>query len=94
MQAINEYDRGIDAYTKAIETLPKDNLSQADKNIKKQCEDDIQAIKAKVAKGPPVIMRERNKMLPWDIVLQMKEEELVCVDGETPSSVSIRLVLS
>jgi hypothetical protein len=62
-KALDKFKQAGEAYEKALETLPKESLSKADIGIKKQCEDEMNAVKAKTAKGPPVIWCDPGEML-------------------------------
>ena len=97
MKGLDEYTDAIEAYEKAIGTLPTENLSKADMSIKTQCEEDIRVVKAKKAKGPPgVVMSYADERLPWVVVREMRDQgSLPHFVGTTmPSSVGVQLFVS
>lgn len=67
---------GIKAYQRALQTLPVENLSRSDKNIKRQCEDDLRAIQDKIGKKPEYIVANGAVVgeLPWKRADKMKSE--------------------
>lgn len=60
---------------KVLELLPGNNLSQADKNIQRECELDIDYVKSKLRQqmSPNAILSVGESDLPWDRVLKLEE---------------------
>ncbi|EKM60747.1 uncharacterized protein PHACADRAFT_246860 [Phanerochaete carnosa HHB-10118-sp] len=71
---LGQWEPSLDAYNQALELLPDSNLSQADKNIQRECELDIDYVKSKMKqKTTPSPILSADHDLPWDRVLNLEE---------------------
>ncbi|GJE87836.1 TPR-like protein [Phanerochaete sordida] len=77
-KALCLWQPSLDAYMKALELLPASNLSQADKNIQRECELDIDFVKNKMKQkavplNPNAIISFDKDDYPWDRVLKLEK---------------------
>ena len=68
------WEPSLEAYTKALELLSDNNLPQAEKNIKRECELDIDHVKSQMMqKAPPNTVPSSDESdYPWDRVLRLE----------------------
>lgn len=76
MQNAGQFPLSEAAYLRALSSLPVENLSQADKNIKQQCETDLRAVRAKMVAKSEVIVKPAYVVeeMPWKRALKMEKE--------------------
>ena len=55
-QNSGNYEASMAAYRRALNTLPVENLSQTDKNVKQQCEDELEAVRREKENKASVIL--------------------------------------
>ena len=91
-QGLLEYQESAECWRKALATFPSENLTQAEQQQKRHCEDELKIALSRLSLTEEdqliPVGRELQVLMPWNRVKTMEAELKAGLPGSAMSSVS------